>query len=223
MEGIVFIAGAIAVGGLVAAVILSSRQAAQRRTEELTRAAERMGWGFREKVEFSAIPDLERFELFRSGHSKKLRNLATSPAGELRAVLFDYAYTISTGKSSHTRRQTVFYATGSELSLPSFSLRPEHFLHKVGAVFGYQDIDIDGHEYFSSRFLLRGEDEASVRAAFNSEVARFFERHPDSCAAGTGKELLFWRPGRLTKPEELQLFVNEGFELAQRFVQTPHR
>jgi hypothetical protein len=164
------------------------------------------------------IPDLERFELFRPGRNKKLRNLLTSPAGEPRAVLFEYSYTTSSGRSQQTHRQTVLYATSDELRLPSFSLRPENFLHRIAGAFGYQDIDLDGRPEFSRMFLLRGEHDADVRAAFNDAVAEFFEAHGGMCAAGTGRELLYWRPGRVAKPEELETLIADGFELARRFI-----
>jgi hypothetical protein len=210
---------ALAVGAVFAggAVILVRRAAAER-AAALRDTAARLGWGFREEVPFQMIPDLDRFELFRPGQSKKLRNLLTSPAGDPRAVLFEYSYTTSSGKSQQTHRQTVFYATSDELRLPSFSLRPENFLHRIGGAFGYQDIDLEGRPEFSRMFLLRGEDEAGVRVAFSGAVAEFFERRAGMCAAGAAHEVLFWRPGRVAKPEELELLIGDGFELARRFV-----
>jgi hypothetical protein len=206
---------------LAAGVWTAARKSAQRRTEELRAVAERMEWGFREEVDFTAIPDLDRFELFRQGHSRKLSNLATSPPGDVRAVLFDYAFTVSSGKSSHTQQQTVVYMTSDQLNLPSFSLRPENLLHRVGALFGYQDIDLEGHDEFSRLFLLRGAQEQAVRAAFDGVVADFFERRPGSCCAGMGREVLYWRAGRRARPEEIQTLINDGYELARRF--TPAR
>jgi hypothetical protein len=212
---LVLLLAAGAVGGL--ALVAALRRAPQRRTEALGAAAERMGWGFRETVPFKTIPDLDRFELFRQGHSKKLRNLLTSPPGEPRAVVFDYAYTTGAGKSQATHHQTVFYATGERLALPVFSLRPEHFFHRVAGIFGYQDIDLERRPVFSRAFLLRGEDEAAVRTAFTDPVVDFFEQKTRVCAAGTAHELLYWLPGRRLPPEELETFVAEGFELAGRF------
>jgi hypothetical protein len=201
----------------IAALVLATHRAPRRRTEALGAAAQRMGWGFRETVPFETIPDLDRFELFRTGHSKKLRNLLTSPPGEPRAVVFDYTYETGGGKSRATHHQTVFYATGGHLALPVFSLRPEHFFHRVASIFGYQDIDLERRPVFSRAFLLRGQDEAAVRAAFIDPVVDFFEQKTRVCAAGTGHELLYWLPGRRLPPEELETFVAEGFELAGRF------
>jgi hypothetical protein len=74
---------AVVIGG---AVVLT-RRAAAARAAALRETAARLGWGSREEVPFDMIPNLDRFELFRPGHSKKLRNLMTSPAGDPCAAL----------------------------------------------------------------------------------------------------------------------------------------
>jgi carbonic anhydrase len=198
-------------------------KSARERVEAIRAVADRLGWAYRQDVSFEAIPKLDRFELFRQGRDRKLRNLLTSPAGEPRAVLFEYTYTTGSGKSQATHRQTVFYATGTDLRVPSFSLRPEHFFHRIGAVFGMQDINLEQRPEFSRMYVLRGEDEDAVRAMFTDPVAGFFERRAGSCAAGVGREVLFWRPGRLLKPEELEAFIGEGMELASRLGAGAHR
>jgi hypothetical protein len=214
--GIVALTGVLLAGGGIA---LSRRS--KHRVDELRANARRLGWGFREDVPFEAIPDLERFELFRPGRHKKLSNLLTSPAGDPRAVIFDYAYTTGAGNSQRRHRQTVLYVTGDRLDLPSFSLRPENFFHRVGAMLGYQDIDLERRPEFSRLFLLRGDDEAAVRSAFTDVVAEFFERHPGTCAAGLGRELLFWRARRRIDPGELDTLIGDGFELTRRFADRP--
>lgn len=211
---IVLIGSVLAVGG----GLLLQRQSGRQRAETLRAVAHGLGWAFRDEVPFSTIPDLDRFELFRPGRAKKLTNLMTSPPDGPRAVVFDYAYTTGGGNSQRRHRQTVFYTTSDELSLPSFSLRPENFFHRVAGVFGYQDIDLRSRPTFSHLFLLRGDNDARVRSAFTDTVVDFFERRRGTAAAGTGRELLFWRPGGLAKPEEVGTLIDEGLDLATRYV-----
>jgi hypothetical protein len=211
------LAGALLVGGGVAI----SRRSKETRALAVRAAAQRIDWGFRDEVAFEAVPDIDRFELFRVGRRRRFSNIMTSPAGDPRAVIFDYTYITGGGNSQRTHRQTVFYATGDRLSLPSFSLRPENFLHRVGAMFGYQDINLERRPDFSRMFLLRGANEASVRDAFTDTVAEFFERRAGACAAGMGRELLYWRTGRLTDPGELDALVRDGMDLAERFTAPP--
>jgi hypothetical protein len=215
----------VVTAALVALAVRTTGRARERRrhhAEAMEATAARLGWGYREEIDSHAVPDLSRFELFRQGSGRKLRHLLTSPAGDPRAVIFEYTYAVSNGKSTSTYRQTVYYATGDALRLPSFSLRPENFFHRVGAVFGYQDIDCDRRPEFSRMFLLRGEDEAEVRALFTEPVMAFFERRPGICAAGLGRELLVWRPQRVITPDELESFVAEGAEVSARLrIPTP--
>jgi hypothetical protein len=205
----------IASGGVAAAIVLV-RRAQARRVEALGATAARLGWNYRAEVPFDTIPDLDRFELFTQGRRRRLTNVMTSPAGDPRAVLFDYTYVTGGGNSQRTHRQTVFYAVSDSLRLPSFSLRPQHFFHGIAKMFGYQDIDLERRPLFSEMFLLRGEDEPRVRALFNDGIAEFFEADPGVCAAGAGREVLYWRPGRRAGPDAIEELIEEGLELARR-------
>jgi len=44
----------------------------------------------------------------------------------------------------------------NKLKLPFFELKPENTFHKIGQVFGYQDIDFEAFPNFSKGYLLRG-------------------------------------------------------------------
>ncbi|HSJ05545.1 MAG TPA: hypothetical protein VK936_02510 [Longimicrobiales bacterium] len=215
MDGAIL--AAIGVGTVLGGILLATHIRRRGRAAALREHAAHRGWAYRAEVAFDSLPDLKRFELFRPGRNRKLSNVMTSTPGSPRAVVFDYAYTTGGGNSQRRHHQTVFYTTRDDLSLPPFSLRPEHFLHRVAGAFGYQDIDIDGHPEFSRAFLLRGDDPAAVRSAFNHRVTAFLERRPRTCAAGVGRELLYWRPGRRVGTEELAGFVEEGHEIARRF------
>lgn len=214
MLPVLFAAG---VGGVVIAVIALSGRAGKARGSAMRATAARLGWGYRDTVPFDTIPNLDRFELFTQGRGRTLTNLMTSPADDPRAVLFDYAYTTGGGNSRRTHRQTVFYAVSDAMQLPTFSIRPQRFFHNIAKLFGYQDIDLERRPVFSEMFLLRGDDEARVRTTFTDTVAEFFERHPDACAAGVGREILYWQPGRIADDHEIDGLVAEGLELARRF------
>lgn len=206
------------IGAFVVGIVVMSQRAAKERTESLRAAALKLGWGFRDDVPFDTIPDLDRFELFKQGHSRKLTSLMTSPAGDSRAVVFDYRYTTGGGKSQSTHRQTVFYGVSDGLSLPSFSLRPQNFFHTIAKGFGYQDIDIAERPLFSDMFVLRGRDVTAVRDMISGVVAEFFEMRSGVCASGSTHEVLFWRPGKRVEAGTLAPFIEEGFALVQTLV-----
>jgi hypothetical protein len=208
---------AIGAGGVLVAAVAAVYRTEKQRTAAMQAMAARLGWTYRGEVSFETIGDLDRFELFTQGRRRKLANLVTSPAGDPRALLFDFSYTTGGGKTQSTHHQTVFYAVSDALQLPAFSLRPQHFFHSIAKAFGYQDIDLTSQPRFSEMFVLRGEDEAAVRAVFGDAVADFFESHEDVCAAATGQELLYWRAGRRAGADEIESFVKDGLELVERF------
>ncbi len=138
--------------------------------------------------------------------------------GELDGVaisLFDYWYNAGSGRFSRVSQQTVAILSLPTLSLPAFVLKPEGLFHKVGSAFGMQDIDFPEAPGFSKQFLLRGARAHAVRAAFNRGVLEFFERHPGMSAEGSGRQLIYFRAGRLQPPAEVRGFMRQGCELAR--------
>lgn len=205
---------AIAGGAAVGLVVLVQRKEKERRAAREAMAA-RLGWTWRGSVPFETVPDLDRFELFTQGRRRTISNLMTSPAGDPRAVVFDYSYTTGGGNSQSRHHQTVLYAVSDALALPTFSVRPQRFVHAIAKVFGYQDIDIEERPVLSDMFVIRGDDEMRVRTVFTGPVADFFEAREGACAAGVEREVLYWRPGWRLGGQDVEAFVSEGLELAR--------
>jgi len=198
------------------AMISSAKRRVRERNQGMEEAARAMAWSWVAEQPLDVIPGLERFPFFGQGHHRSIRNFVAGEKDGVRAAAFDYQFTVGNGKSSSTQRQTVVYLRSTSLALPAFSVRPEHVLHRIGGVFGYQDIDFPDRPEFSRRCLLRGPDEAAVRAAFPEAVTGFFEDEVRWCADGEGEELLLWRSGKLAAPAELPGLVSAGMELLTR-------
>ena len=101
----------------------------------------------------------------------------------------------------------------SNLCLPEFELRPEHFFHKIGQALGYSDIDFETHPEFSRRYLLRGPDEAAIRDFFQPELLSFFESNQGVSLEASGDRLIYYRARKRIKPEEVRAFMEEGFRV----------
>jgi hypothetical protein len=198
------------------AMISWAKRRERERSQGLEEAARSMGWSWAAEQPLDVIPGLERFGFFGQGHHRSIRNFVAGERDGVRAAAFDYQFTVGHGKSSSTQRQSVVYLRSATLALPAFSVRPEHVLHRVGGAFGYQDIDFPDRPEFSRRCLLRGADEAAVRAAFPEAATAFFEGETRWCADGEGEELLLWRGGRLATPAELPGVLAAGMELLGR-------
>src|SRR4029077_13545783 len=96
---------------------------------------------------------LKDFKLCRFGHPQSISPISIHESDDLGfTCAFDYIYTVSSGKSSHTYRQTVYFRYSKELALPHFVMVPEKWYHRIGTYFGMQDIDFVQYPTFSKNY-----------------------------------------------------------------------
>lgn len=206
-----------AVAALIGGVGFWNNKQERWRALEMLAVAQRLGWAAEAHPPLTILPDPSRFELFTAGWRQQIRNYAAGERDGRRVAVFDYTYVMGAGRSRSTWRQTVVHVRSDALALPAFVLRPEHVHHKVGALFGYQDIDLEADERFSDRYLLRGTDEAAIRARFTPEVRAHYDRDPRLCTEGCGVDLFIWRTSRLARPEDVSTLIDDALELTARF------
>ncbi len=102
--------------------------------------------------------------------------------------------------------QTVAAFRRDGRSFPQMELRPENVLHKIANLFGWKDIDFDNRPEFSSKYLLRGPDEAAVRRLMDSTTLAFFEKNLGWFVETENAWVLVYRDDRTVKAEELAAF-----------------
>jgi hypothetical protein len=215
IPALVFLLVMITAGGAMLIVWALRRE--RERSQGMEAAAKALGWSFAAKQPLDVIPGLERFGLFGQGSSRCISSFMAGHKDDVRAAVFDYQFTVGSGKTQSTMQQTVAYLRSETLALPAFSVRPEHVFHRIGAIFGWEDIDFPDRPDFSHDCLLRGPDEAAVRAAFPPEVTAFFEGEAKWCADGEGEELFLWRSGKRLDPAEVPALLASATELLGRF------
>ncbi|NCC62606.1 MAG: hypothetical protein EOM12_17095 [Verrucomicrobiae bacterium] len=203
----------VGVGVLIITIMALSLLAAKKRREALSLIAEALNLTFTPKADASLIASLQDFSLFTKGHSKKAMNVMQGCANEINLTILDYQYTTGGGKNSSTFEQTVILFQSPQLNLPPFTVRPEHFFHRIGSAFGYQDIDFDTHPEFSKMYLLQGDNEQEVRDFFTDALFAFYTEHPGFCTETKGDQLIFYRFAKKAKPEMIKAFMQEGFAL----------
>lgn len=203
----------LVLGAVIGVFVLVSHLREKKRTERLRQIAEVMGLPFYPEGDPALIMELSQFPLFSYGRDKKLKNLMHGATSDVEAGVFDFRYTTGSGKSSHTYDQTVACFRSPGLDCPDFALRPEHLMHRIGGMFGYQDIDFESHPQFSKSYLLRGASELKIRELYNDEVLDFFENHPGLSVEGSGQRIVFYRASKRVKPDEIRSFFEEGFRV----------
>ncbi|NND97843.1 MAG: hypothetical protein HKN47_11000 [Pirellulaceae bacterium] len=209
------IVGASIFGGiaLVGGILFAAYKFEQARTEKLKAIADELGLEFFPKGDDSVKNSLGHLQLFNRGHGRRMQNMLSGQSDEIEMAIFGYRYTTGGGKNQQTHQQTVISFQTPALSLPAFELRPEHMFHKIGKVFGYQDINFNSHPVFSKRYLLRGSDEEAIRKLFTADVLAFFESQQGISVEADRDRLIYYRSGKRSKPELLRGFMEEGFRV----------
>jgi len=179
----------------------------KRRSDKIEVAARALGFIFRRKATKEDQALIIGSHLADTGHARTVRNvLQPSGPAELAMFLFDYSYTI--GKQ--TSEQTIVRMQSPLLRLPPFSISPKTIFSKIGNVFGYSEINFSEAPEFSTKYLLRGRDEAAIRQLFNSSIIQFFEQERNLTVEAAGDLMFLYHSKRPVKPEEMGTFVETG-------------
>ncbi|MBZ0113243.1 MAG: hypothetical protein K8J08_12320 [Thermoanaerobaculia bacterium] len=212
-----FVLPAVLIGlGLlvVVVVVVLVRRYERRRKEELESELYGLGFSFQEKDDSLLAGELGRLPVFGRGRRGRVRNVARRERSGREVVLFDYTYTVGGGQNSSTHRQTIAAVRSQERPVPDFELRPEIVFHKIGEMFGYQDIDFEDSPEFSNRYVLRGTDEEAIRRLFNPQVRRALETDSKWSIEGAGGWTIYFRHGKRIKPIDLATFLDQFRSIA---------
>lgn len=152
------------------------------------------------------IAQLNDFKLFKYGGDRTIKRNAFKKDLLDSHYLFDYDYTVSTGKSSATYSQTVRFFDSKNLGIPQFKLKPEGFLSMISEWFGNRDIDFMSDADFSEMFHLSGEYESVIRTYFDEEVRRLCKYNNKFHIDGNNFYLCIYIQNKKLKHEELRAF-----------------
>lgn len=72
---------------------------------------------------------------------------------------------------------TTMLVMGIKHDLPDFELRKEDQLDRLKQYIGIDDIDFGDYPVFSSKYMLKGNDEEKIRALFNRDLIQFLEKN----------------------------------------------
>ena len=210
----------VAVAAFVVLIVLLQKRAERARAEAMQQAGLALGFSYESIADLAQLKALADLRVFNQGHTRRVHNMLSGRAGSDEVKLFDYRYTVGGGKESHTWHQTVALYRDGGRALPDFVMAPENVFHKIGQAFGYQDIDFDSNPVFSSRYLLRGSDDAAVRAAFTAEALSFFEMELGWTVEVRAGNLGAYRAGKRCRPEDLSTFLEQSRAVLRALTRT---
>lgn len=222
MDNYVFVI-AVMLAVVVVAVVAVGWYVQRRRNGQLRAIAGQLGYAYTER-EARDVEPMSAFPLFSQGSQRQFTNLLRTETDGVAVTYFDYSYTIlgsTSGKHRNTKvvAQSVVLFESQRLALPAFTLRPEGLSQKLRGKLGEQDIDFPKHRDFSSAYMLKGADEAQVRALFDGEKLTFFAGRRGLFVEGEGNRLFIYREHKLVPPKGVQAFVEEGRAVLQLFSQ----
>lgn len=215
MELWVGIAGAVVIVSLAVVLRVTLER---KRDAAVALAAEQMGFDYRRDGRDLLASPFTRFGLFQSGRRKRIKNVMQGHVEEVELLLFDYRFVTGSHRNHAMWRQTVaaFHLPGRDL--PEFDLQPERFFHKLGELFGYQDIDFDDSPRFSERYLLRGPNEDDIRDLLGPGLRTYLEDQAGWSMSGGGPWLVIYRRDRRVEADDLTAFVRQAFRLCEQIM-----
>lgn len=214
LAGVLVVGIFVLIGALIGFILYLDRK----RSQKIQAIATGLGFTFRRKPVEADKGLIAGCSLANAGHGRVMSNiLEAAQTADLNITLFDYSYTVGYGKSSQVYQQTITRMQTPMLNLPAFALYPETIFSKLGKLFGGADINFPDAPEFSKKFILRGPDEAAIRALFTPAVRRFFEQQPALTIDAAGDLLFAHRSGRRAKPEQIESYVAEGKKIIALF------
>ncbi len=178
----------------------------RRRREALREAANAMGFAFDADGDPARFAALAAFPLCQRGRLRKMSNVMTRLAGDRETTVFDYEYAAG---DNTVWRQTVAVHSAVPMVLPDFVLAPKNAFSKIGEIVGHPDIVFASNAVFSSRYLLRGTEEAAIRAAFGAGALAFLQDRPGWNVEAQDGRVAVYRDGRRCEPENIEAFLAE--------------
>jgi len=208
---------------LAAAVIIVIAWAgyvyAKKRSNALFEFARRKGLSFSKNYEINEGLKSTDFRLLREETSGKIANLISGETDGAVVTIFDYTYRAGAGQASTTYSQTVCILKSEKMNLPVFQLYPGNMFYRISAVLGAQDINFQSQAEFSGSYVLRGDDEDSIRNIFTDNVISYFASHKGLSVEGNRQMLLIYRNANMIRTDEIQSFLTEGIKILKLFEQ----
>lgn len=209
------------IGGIIAFFVGSSLfgiYAAKMRANKLEASARSLGYTFRGTANTADSDLVIGCYLEETGSNPTVSNvLEVARTPELKFILFDFAYTTNNGESDTTTQQTIARIQAPVLKLPSFFLFPETIASKIKVLFGGADINFPDSPRFSDKYILRGQDEARVRAIFSPALRQALESLERLTIEGADDALFVFRAGQCVKPDALVARIEENKRILALF------
>ena len=179
----------LAVAG-VALLIWHMFQVAEKRRKMLAAWAAGHGLTFDKERDKSFHSRFEGLECVNEGHSRYAYNIMRGDWGELPIVAFDYHYASGSGDDESDYH---FSAVIIQCPFPlkPLRVRPEGFFDKIGAFFGFDDIDFESAE-FSCKFHVKAADKRWAYDIIHQRMMEYLMTKPGFSLQLDERNIIVW-------------------------------
>jgi len=198
-------------------VFLAAYRYGKRRGEDLRTFARQRGLTFSARADSNADEEFRDFLLFSDNSDKQLSNVIRGEVDGAYVMMFDYRSTTGVGQSASTRSQSVISMRSLSFNPPAFEMYPKDISRRVLGVLSKKGIDFPYRRGFSESYVLIGEDENAVRRVFSDTALSYFENHPGLTVEVKGGRLLYYRNGKIIRPDDARSFLQQGLEILRLF------
>jgi hypothetical protein len=184
------------------------------RTKKLKSFAKSRGYAFQENPQADHIG---KFELFKLGVNKDIKNILVGLKEEFEIIVFDYTFMHPKDKIKIKHSQTLFIAKLSG-KIPKFKLGVKHFYNEATDDPGYISINLSAYPKFSKNYDLKAVSEEDARTLFNPSVIYYFEKKSKCVNIETyGDKILIYNLNDKVPLMMLDNFINDCIEISNLF------
>jgi hypothetical protein len=198
----------LSVVGLFGALFYLAYRHWQQRIAAIQSLGAQLKLRYFQKGDPSLFPLLDNLEFFQRGETVGITHLLMGQINRrqqpVTVAIFDYQYRlcryrdevsidqgiqISSSTDASYFSHTVLVFHDPRLDLPSFTLRSENIIDKIGSMMGWQDINFPQFSRFSKKYVLQSDAEFQVRSLFQANLIQFCEQ-AHLCLEARGSYLL---------------------------------
>jgi len=198
---------------LVIVMAVIGHAQAQKRRKDLAAWAAAHGLGFSPDKVWGVDDRFPGFEALRRGDNRYAHNILSGHRDGAEFHAFDYHYeTHSRDSKGHRHTHHHHFSAvilGAPVPLQPLAIRPEGFFDRVGAFFGYEDINFESAE-FSRRFHVSAPDRRWAYDVLHARTIEFLLASPAYTIDMEPSHVLAWRNA---------VFPPDEFETAARVVE----
>lgn len=191
-----------------------------RRAREVYRFARENGFDFTRAVRAFDSAHVLGFKVFRPDDLSTIKGQRTShliskDAGGTSLKVFDHMYN-RPGKHSAPISRTVGWLVRRSSNLPDFLLEPAQAGERAkNDMFG-PEVALPDFPNFASKYSVRGNDQAAIRAVFHSDLVSFFLERENVHLQCSGNAIVYWYTDKVLPVSDFPAFLEDLKELTVR-------